>query len=582
MNNRFERCIRSDTDGNVAACAERGNRSTSLFLEVLLPAPTKLASSATLAATNVSRALGERTILSNVSVTVSADTRLGVIGPNGVGKSSLLRLLAKLDQPDSGVVEVSPRTAVVGYLAQEPDRSEAEDVLGYLYRTTGVAPAEAALQSAAEALTLDERGAIDTYADALEHWEAIGAADLDARIARVIKELGLPKRILELSMAALSGGQAARVALAAILLSRFDVLLLDEPTNDLDFDGLSRLEQFVSGYRGGLVIVSHDREFLDRAITSVLELDEHDHTARLYRGGWSSYLDERATARRHAEEHFANYRTERQTLLERARREREWATQGVARDKRRPRDNDKAQRDFHLNRTEKLASRARRTDNAIARLESVEKPWGGWELHFTINEAPRSGAVVVRLEHAVAERGSFRLGPIDLEIAWGERVALLGPNGSGKTTLLQAMLGRIPLTSGERWMGPSVVVGELGQDRQAFMAKSTMLESFLSSTDLDTAAARSLLAKFGLGADQVSRATSTLSPGERTRAELAAFQSRGVNTLVLDEPTNHLDLPAIEQLEEALAGYDGTLLLVTHDRRLLEAVDVSRTIDLAS
>lgn len=547
-----------------------------------MPAPTKLASSATLAATNVSRALGDRIILSKVSVTISAETRLGVVGPNGVGKSSLLRLLAKLDQPDSGAVEVSPRTAAVGYLAQEPERSSVEDVRAYLSRTTGVAAADAELQTTAEALSLGERGAVDAYADALEQWQAIGAADLDARIGTVIEELGLPEGILGLSVAALSGGQAARVALAAILLSRFDVLLLDEPTNDLDFDGLARLEQFVGGYRGGLVVVSHDREFLDRAITSVLELDEHEHTAHLYRGGWSSYLDERATARRHAEERFANYQTERKTLLERARREREWATQGVAREKRSPRDNDKAQRDFHLNRTEKLASRARRTDNAIARLENVQKPWEGWELRFTISEAPRSGAVVVRLEHAVVERGSFRLGPIDLEIAWGDRIALLGPNGSGKTTLLQALLGQLPLTSGERWIGPSVVVGELGQDRQAFTAKATLLESFLASTSLETAAARSLLAKFGLGADQVSRAASTLSPGERTRAELAAFQSRGVNTIVLDEPTNHLDLPAIEQLEEALSGYDGTLLLVTHDRRLLEAVDVSRTIDLGA
>lgn len=547
-----------------------------------MPTPTHFGSSATLTATNVSRALGDRVVLSSISVTIDSETRLGVIGPNGVGKSSLLRLLAKLDLPDSGVVEISPRTAAVGYLAQELKRSDTEDVRSYLDRTTGVAAAETALQSAATALSLDERGAIDEYADALEQWQAIGAADLDARIGAVVEELGLPERVLKLSMSALSGGQAARIALAAILLSRFDVLLLDEPTNDLDFDGLARLEDFVTGYQGGLVVVSHDRAFLDHSVTSVLELDEHEHTAHLYRGGWSSFLDERATDRRHAEERFSNYQSERHTLLDRARREREWATQGVARQKRQPRDNDKAQRDFHLNRTEKLASRARRTDNAIARLESVQKPWEGWQLRFTINEAPRSGAVVFRLEHAVVERGSFRLGPIDLEIGWGERVALLGPNGSGKTTLLNALLGRLALTSGERWMGPSVVVGELGQDRRAFSAETTVLKSFLTSTNLDTATARSTLAKFGLGADQVSRPASTLSPGERTRAELAAFQALGVNTLVLDEPTNHLDLPAIEQLEEGLAGYDGTLLLVTHDRRLLEVVDVSRTIDLTN
>jgi ATPase subunit of ABC transporter with duplicated ATPase domains len=546
-----------------------------------LPAPTSPASSATLTATNVTRSVGDRIILSKVSVTVSTETRLGVIGPNGVGKSSLLRLLAKLEPPDSGAVELSPRTTIVGYLAQEPERSDHEHVGQYLGRVTGVAAAEDSLQTTATALSLDEPGAADAFADALEHWQTIGAADLDTRIGAVFEELGLAHRVLKLATSALSGGQAARVALAAILLSRFDILLLDEPTNDLDFDGLSRLEQFVAGYRGGLVIVSHDRAFLDHTVTSVLELDEHEHTALLYRGGWTSYLDERATVRRHAEEQFANYRAERQTLLDRARREREWATQGVARAKRQPRDNDKAQRDFHLNRTEKLASRARRTDNAMARLEAMQKPWEGWELRFTISEAPRAGAVVVRLEAAVVERGSFRLGPLDLEIGWSERVALVGPNGSGKTTLLQALLGRVPLTAGDRWIGPSVVVGELGQDRRAFTAQATLLDSFLASTKLDTASARSLLAKFGLRAEQISRAASTLSPGERTRAELAAFQSRGVNTVVLDEPTNHLDLPAIEQLEEALAGYEGTLVLVTHDRQLLEVVDVTRTIELS-
>jgi ATPase subunit of ABC transporter with duplicated ATPase domains len=184
----------------------------------------------------------------------------------------------------------------------------------------------------------------------------------------------------------------------------------------------------------------------------------------------------------------------------------------------------------------------------------------------------------MRLEHAVIERGDFRLGPVDLEIGWGERLAIVGPNGSGKTSLLLALLGRLPVVEGQRRIGPGVVVGELEQGRGAFAGETTLLDAFTAETGLIVSEARSLLAKFGLGAEHVVRAGTSLSPGERTRAGLAVFAARGVNCLVLDEPTNHLDLPAIEQLEQALDGYDGTLLLVTHDRRLLEAVHLTRTV----
>jgi ATPase subunit of ABC transporter with duplicated ATPase domains len=175
-------------------------------------------------------------------------------------------------------------------------------------------------------------------------------------------------------------------------------------------------------------------------------------------------------------------------------------------------------------------------------------------------------------------RGDFTLGPVDLEVGWGDRIAIVGPNGSGKTTLLLALLGRLPLSDGDRWMGPGVVVGELDQARDAFSVDASLLDAFLAATGLSVADARSVLAKFGLSADHVTRAAATLSPGERTRAVLARFAVHGVNCLVLDEPTNHLDLEAIEQLEQALDGYDGTLLLVTHDRRLVEAITLTRAI----
>jgi ATPase subunit of ABC transporter with duplicated ATPase domains len=331
------------------------------------------------------------------------------------------------------------------------------------------------------------------------------------------------------------------------------------------------------------MIVSHDRAFLERTITSVLEIDEHSHRARLFNGGWLAYLDERATARRHAEEAYAEFTDQRRALEDRARSQRQWAVQGVSKEKKNPKDNDKAQRDFRMNRTEKQAAKVRVTEKALERLDVVDKPWEGWQLQLSIATAPRSGAVVARLDDAVVRRGDFVLGPIDVEIGWAERVAILGPNGSGKTTLLGALLGRIPVEQGRQWVGPGVVVGEIDQARASLTRDEPMLDAFIRASGLARQQdARSLLAKFGLGAEHVSRSVASLSPGERTRAVLALLMARGTNCLVLDEPTNHLDLAAIEQLEQALDTYDGTLLLVTHDRRLLDAVRIDRTIEIGA
>jgi ATPase subunit of ABC transporter with duplicated ATPase domains len=540
---------------------------------------------ATVVATRLSFDRGAHTVLKDVSLTVSPTSCIGVVGPNGVGKSTLLRLLAGSEEPHAGTVRRDPPGATVGYLAQEQERRPGETVGAALARRTGVAGAEAELASAGEALGGGEVGAEERFAVALERYENLSAGDFEARMASTLDDLGLPGGIVDRRSTTLSGGQAARVALAAIVLSRFDVTLLDEPTNDLDFDGLARLEAVVAERSGGMVVVSHDRAFLDATVTSVLEIDEHDHTARLFGGGWSAYLEERATARRRSEEAFSVHQGQRRELADRAERERQWATSAVRRERRDPRDHDKAQRDFRINRTEKLASRARRTERAMERLDPVEKPWEGWDLRFTIDEAPRAGAVVGRFDAAVIARGDFRMGPLDLEIGWAERIGLVGPNGSGKTTLVEALLGRLRLESGSVWLGPSVVVGELGQDRRPTGdadggGRESVLDRVIDRCGLTVSEARSLLAKFGLGAEHVSRPRSWLSPGERTRAELAMFQARSVNFLVLDEPTNHLDMPAVEQIEEALSGFGGTVLLVSHDRRLLDAVDLTRRIDL--
>jgi ATPase subunit of ABC transporter with duplicated ATPase domains len=331
-----------------------------------------------------------------------------------------------------------------------------------------------------------------------------------------------------------------------------------------------------------LVVVSHDRAFLERIVTAVLEIHEDTHRATEFGGAWSAYLEAKTIARRHAEEAYETYVEDRERLKSRERSQRQWAVQGVAKEKRHPRDNDKAQRDYRINRTEKQASKIRITEKALARLEIVDRPFEPWQLHLDLASTRRSGDVVARLSEAVVKRGAFELGPVDLELNWADRLALLGPNGSGKTTLLWALLGRLPLASGDRWLGPSVVVGELGQERKRFSeGTGKLLDAFLSATQLSTSEARALLAKFGLTAGHVLRRAASLSPGERTRAELALLMARGTNCLVLDEPTNHLDLPAIEQLERALDAWEGTLALVTHDRRLLESVRLTLRLELS-
>ena len=435
----------------------------------------------------ISKFHGANPILLEVTLAVPAGARIGVVGPNGVGKSTLLRIAAGLEEPDEGTVARAPSTLTVGYVPQEQN--------------------------------------------------------------------GRPR---------LSGGEASRKALDAILVHEFDVLLLDEPTNNLDYAGLARLERFMGTSPASIVVVSHDREFLDRTVTRVVELDEWTRQAKEYAGGWSEYEAERDRARRRQYARWESSVEERRRIEEQAARMRQWEERGYGqgRKKKKTKDVKKAY--------------AKKLD----RVEIAEKPYEPWELHIPLAASHRSGRVVARLEGAVVEREDFRLGPLDFGLDWGERVALTGPNGSGKTTILQALLGNVPLATGARYVGPGVVLGELDQQRGLFAGDEPLLDAFCREADVRTNEARTLLAKYGLGADDVLRSAGSLSPGERTRAVVALLVVRGVNCLLLDEPTNHLDLPAIEELEDALERYDGTVLLVTHDRRFLEHFAATRTVSL--
>ena len=546
-------------------------------------------------------------VLHNVSLTVPHNARMAVVGPNGVGKSTLLAVMAGVIQPNSGSVVSHPPGGRIGLLHQELTRSEELTGRDLVARRVGVAETKHAFELATAGLATGDERAAEQYDQALTAWEQAGGFDFDHRLDAVAGDLGLRAETLNRPTATLSGGQLTKVGLASIMISRFDITLLDEPTNNLDRHGLELLEAWVLDHEQPLVLVSHDRSFLERTVTSVARIvangfSEADGNVTVFRGGWGEYEEQVATARRHAEERYETYATERDRLHKLAQQKREWADRGTSRARNNPADNDRNRYQYDMDGADKQIGAAKAVVKRLEKLDVVERPWQPWELRFSIAEAERGSAEVIVADDLVLLRqrpeGPFRLGPISVVIGWGERVLIDGPNGSGKSTLLEGLLGRLPADSGSATIGPSIIVGEIGQLRSSFTmattpgtqataatpkvdaTEATLLQLFANESGLDYTESRSLLAKFGLDAAAVQRPATTLSPGQRTRAELALFQARGVNLIILDEPTNHLDMEAIGQLEQALSTFTGTLLVVSHDRTFREALAITRTIDL--
>jgi ATPase subunit of ABC transporter with duplicated ATPase domains len=394
------------------------------------------------------------------------------------------------------------------------------------------------------------------------------------RVTRRPADLSVRYLAQERRRRGLSGGEAAREALYEILDAHDDVLCLDEPTNDLDFPGLALLERFVRRTPSALVVVSHDRAFLERVVDRVVDFEAETRRVREFAGSWADYERAREEARRRHEHHYAQYRQERERF-ESLLHERRGEARGGAK-------LAKASGGADRRGTRALSQKVRQAERRLERLEVVEKPWRPWRLQFAFEAPSRGTEVVARLQRAVVERDGFRLGPLDLELRKGDRLAVVGPNGSGKTTLLAALVGELELAEGTRTVSRATRFGVLAQDRALFTDDEPVLAPFREHTGLSETETRTLLAKFALFADELARPGRSLSPGERTRASLALLAAEGANALVLDEPTNHLDLEAIEELEAALEGFEGTVVLVTHDRRFLEAFGATRTLTLAS
>lgn len=492
---------------------------------------------ATLVAKDLSGGHTHRTLFADLNFTASPGDVYGVVGANGAGKSTLLRLLAGADAPQGGSVSTAPNSAFIGWMAQEHERIEGESIAGYIARRTGCAAAAEAMERTAQALGSGDAGADDAYAAAFDHWMASGAMDLEDRLPETLAELGFTLDPQTL-MSSLSGGQTARVALASLLLSRFDVVLLDEPTNDLDLDGLARLEKFVLSLRAPVIVVSHDREFLARCATGIIELDLAQNQVAVYEGGYDSYLQERAVNRAHARQAYEQFKDQKADLVARARTQREWSSQGVRNAMRKAPDSDKLKRRANSESATKQAAKVRQMESRIARLEEVAEPRKEWALQFSIAPAPRGSTVMCTLNQAALTRGAFSFGPASVQVNAQDRIGITGANGAGKSTLLSLLLGRLRPDSGAAALGASVQLGVIDQQRTQLEASLPLGAAFEAACpEFSSAESRTLLAKFGLKADQCASLVAHLSPGERTRASMALLQARGVNLLVLNRQT---------------------------------------------
>jgi ATPase subunit of ABC transporter with duplicated ATPase domains len=511
--------------------------------------------------------------LLDVSFSLARDEKVGLVGENGSGKSTLLRILAGLESPDSGSVRLEAG-AQAGYLPQQLEPQSATTVGDYL--ASGQAAwldARRDLERSLARLSADvSEDMLDSYAEHLERFEALGGYAFEQHIAEIMAGLGLDTIPLERRVGELSGGEKTRVGLGALLLSGANLWLLDEPTNYLDVPALLWLEAFVQKAAQSAIIVSHDREFLDRTVTSILFIDAETHGLSVYPGGYSAFLEARERER---EQRWADYR-DQQERIEKIERD-------VRALKQRAQRTEQGTIHFHYRKIAKgVARRAtvqqRRLERGIASEEHIERPAYDRRMHLgSLVESGMAGQrMVLAADNIRCVLGGRRvLDGVSVTLRGGDRVALVGPNGSGKTTLLDVLAGARDCKGAVR-SGSCANIGYLRQEhrRQDLPAGEQVLDAMRRESGGEEAALRAVLDQFLFTGEDVHKRVRNLSYGERVRLELALLVGRGANVLLLDEPTNHLDLPAIDRLREAIAAYRGPLIVSSHDRAFLRGIGI--------
>ena len=538
-----------------------------------------------LSATHVSQSFGAVDVFKNISVSLPNDGKIGLIGPNGVGKTTLLLILAGLSQPTTGGVSLA-RGRRVGYLRQEAvEAFAARENAVYAEMLTvfaGVIAQQERLHEMEAAMATEalSEELLEAYSAERESFEQAGGYDYELRIQQTLQGLGFGKSQWETPIAHLSGGQKTRALLARLLLEQPDLLILDEPTNHLDVEAVEWLETTLRLWPGALLIVSHDRYFLDHVVNTVWDMSRLG--LEVYRGNYSAYLRQREE------------RWERMQLVfeeEKARllREIDFVKRNIARASTNARAVGllrRLSRDLVL--IDHFGIQGLRNgmswsetglhavplgaDEALRRINALESPVSHLpRLRVNLNVTHQSGATVLRTKRLqVGYPDTSLFTSPDLDLQSGECAALIGPNGAGKTTFLKTLLQQLPPLAGEVRLGHNVKVGYFAQAQDGLNPDSTVLDELQRHKTLPPGRARSYLAQYLFRGDDVFKPISALSGGERARLALARLALDGANLLLLDEPTNHLDIPAQEVLQEVLEHFEGTLLLVSHDRYLVD------------
>ncbi len=518
---------------------------------------------------NISKSYGSEVVLENVSFVVNPGERAGLIGPNGSGKSTLLRIIAGVEDADSGHV-VLGSGASVAWIPQGFEVDTAQ-TLGEAVRR-GLADHTSAYERLLEVERKMARASgseldalIEEYGLASDEFTLLGGYDVEYRAAAILQGLGLGTIPDDTPLATLSGGQRTRAGLAGIIASGPDVLLLDEPTNHLDIQALEWLEEYLSKYTGAAVIVSHDRAFLDGAVTGILELNGLRPGIAAYPGNYSDY---NCASKRELEKRTATWKDQEA--------ERRRIEQDISNTKQTAlRTETSTTHDFYRRRAKKVARKAKVRERRLERLLSspdrVERPKPEWTMKLDFGRTPRGGSRVLLLEDVGHEYGGqWLFQNVDLELEHGERVALLGPNGCGKSTLLKLVMGHETPAAGSARIGENIKTGYMPQDQTGLDWSMSPLEMVRQAANMTETEARTMLHLYLFEGDEALLPAGNLSYGQRSRLLFARLVLRGANFLALDEPMNHLDIPSREQFEEALAAFPGTVLMVTHDRAFID------------